>query len=124
MWQRMTETSNRRRAGRVRVAAIATMETKGTLNANDQALCTVRNMSRTGIGVETGQPPIPGQTVVLRLALDDEVHELKTRTTRVQRRGKSNFYDVGLDWNVCTQSQLKFLDEVLAVIEEEPLPAD
>lgn len=124
MWQRMTETSNRRRAGRVRVAAIATMETKGTLNANDQALCTVRNMSRTGIGVETGQPPIPGQTVVLRLALDEEVHELKTRTTRVQRRGKSNFYDVGLDWNVCTQSQLKFLDEVLAVIEEEPLPAD
>lgn len=124
MWQRMTETSNRRRAGRVRVAAIATMETKGTLNANDQALCTVRNMSRTGIGVETGQPPIPGQTVVLRLALDEEVHELKTRTTRVQRRGKSNFYDVGLDWNVCTQSQLKFLDEVLAVIEEEPLPAE
>lgn len=124
MWPRMTETSNRRRAGRVRVAAIATMETKGTLNANDQALCTVRNVSRTGIGVETGQPPIPGQAVVLRLALDDEVHELKTRTTRVQRRGKSNFYDVGLDWNVCTQSQLKFLDEVLAVIEEVPLPTE
>jgi hypothetical protein len=120
----MTETSNRRRADRVRVAAIATMETKGTLNANDQAVCTVRNMSRTGIGVETGQPPIPGQTVVLRLALDEEVHELKTRTTRVQRRGKSNFYEVGLDWNVCTQSQLKFLDEVLAVIEEAPLPTE
>jgi len=120
----MTEISNRRRADRVRVAAIATMETKGTLNANDQALCSVRNVSRTGIGVETGQPPIPGQAVMLRLALDDEMHELKTRATRVQRRGKSNFYEVGLDWNVCTEAQLSFLDKVLEVIEQSPLPSD
>lgn len=117
----MTEDSNRRRATRVRVAAIATMETRGTINANNQAVCTVRNMSRTGIGLETGQPPIAGQTVILRVVLDEQMHELRTRATRITRRGKTNFYDVGLDWNGCSPEQMTFLDAVLALVEEQPL---
>ncbi|MBZ0151710.1 MAG: PilZ domain-containing protein [Planctomycetes bacterium] len=112
---------DRRRAPRVSVAAVASLETLGALNANNQALCTVRDVSRSGIGLQTGQPPIAGQAVVLRLALDDVIHELKTRATRVLRRGDSNFYDIGLDWSTCSPAQLKFLDDVLAAIEGHPL---
>jgi hypothetical protein len=115
----MRQDHERRRGQRVRVAASATLETKGVLNANDQAFCSVRDVSRSGIGLETGQPPLVGQGVVLRMALDQTVHELRTLATRVQRRGKSNFYEVGLDWSGCTPEQLAFLDEVLAVIESQ-----
>ena len=111
---------DRRRSPRVRVAAIASMKTCGSLNANDQALCAVLDLSRHGIGVETGQPPSPGQGVLLRIALDDRIHELKTRVTRVERRGSSHFYRVGLDWSHCSPAQLAFLDEVLAA-QTKPL---
>jgi hypothetical protein len=111
---------NRRRATRVRVAAVAALETQGRLAPNDQALCSVRNVSRTGIGLETGQPPLAGQRVLLRLCLDDAMHELRTTATRVQRRGSSNFYDVGLDWSECTEPQLAFLDRVLHHFDRQP----
>jgi hypothetical protein len=116
----MTDDSNRRRAPRTRVVAVASLETRGVLNANDQALCVVRDMSRTGIGLETGQPPLVGQRVILRLVLDDESHELRTRATRVQRRGKGNFYQVGLDWSECAADELAFLDRVLEAYEQQP----
>lgn len=80
----------------------------------------MKNVSRTGVGIETGQPPRQGQMVILRLALGDETHELRTQTTRVKRRGNSNFYDVGLDWNSCTPKQLSFLDEILRLVEQQP----
>ncbi|MFY9344104.1 MAG: PilZ domain-containing protein [Planctomycetota bacterium] len=117
----MTHDNERRRAPRVRVAAVAALETKGSLSPNNQGLGVVKNVSRTGIGLETGQPPIPGQTVILRLALDDQTHELRTRATRVDRRGTGHFFDVGLDWGNCTTEQLAFLDAVLAVVEKQPL---
>ncbi len=116
----MTEDSDRRRSPRAQVAAIVSLETRGVLNANDQALGAVRNMSRTGIGLETGQPPLVGQTVILRLVLDEESHELRTRATRVQRRGRSNFYEVGLDWSNCATHALAFLDRVLRAFEQQP----
>lgn len=116
----MNRDHDRRRAPRTRVAALATLETTGRLNANDQALCSVRNVSRVGVGLETGQPPLPGQGVILRISLDDVTHELRTRATRVERRGPGNFYDVGLDWSACTPAQLAFLDEVLRVVEQQP----
>ncbi len=116
----MSQDQDRRRNPRVRVAACATLETKGVLNANDQAFCSVRDVSQVGIGLETGQPPMVGQGVVLRVALDDTVHELRTLATRVQRRGNSNFYEVGLDWGNCTPEQLDFLREVLTVIDQNP----
>ena len=98
---------------------MASLQTFGSLNANNQALSAVRDVSRTGIGLSTGQPPVVGQTVILRLALDDRMHELKTRATRVARRGTGNFYEVGLDWSTCTPEQLSFLDELLRVVEEQ-----
>lgn len=116
----MENDDDRRRSPRVRVAAIATLETTGVLNPNDQALCAVRDVSRCGIGLQTGQPPMRGQKVHLRVALDDEVHEMVTIATRVNRCGAGNFYDVGLDWSSCTQEQLAFLDRVLQVIETQP----
>lgn len=113
----MTKDRERRRSPRVRVAACATLETKGVLNAGDQAFCSVRDVSQVGIGLETGQPPMAGQGVILRVAMDDTVHELRTLATRVERRGDSNFYEVGLDWSNCTPEQLEFLREVLSVID-------
>jgi hypothetical protein len=109
-----------RRHPRVRIAAVASLETKGQLNANDQALGSVRDVSRSGIGLQTGQPPLRGQAVILRIAVDDEVHELRAHATRVTKVGNSNFYDVGLDWGPCTVEQLAFLEKALAAIEQQP----
>lgn len=109
-----------RRHPRVRVAALAAIETMGTLNANNQALGAVRDVSRCGIGLQTGQPPMAGQTVQLRMELGDEIHVLRGRATRVQRCGKGNFFDIGIDWTDCTPEQLAFLDRVLAVLETQP----
>ena len=118
----MEHDDNRRRGSRVRVAAIAALVTEGALNQNNQALCTVKNVSRTGIGLETGQPPLAGQSVIVRLALDDEMHEMRARAMRVRRRGTTNFYDVGLDWSTsCSPAQFVFLDKILEVIEQQPL---
>jgi hypothetical protein len=116
----MSQDQDRRRNPRVRVAACATLQTKGVLNPNDQAFCSVRDVSQGGIGLETGQPPMVGQGVLVRVALDETVHELHTLATRVQRRGNSNFYEVGLDWSNCTPDQLEFLHEVLSVLEQHP----
>lgn len=116
----MSTDQNRRRSPRVRVAAVAALETSGVLNPNDQALCSVRDVSRSGIGLQTGQPPLRGQQVLLRVALDEEIQTLVTTATRVQRCGTTNFYDVGLDWSHCTAEQLAFLDRVLEVVETQP----
>lgn len=112
---------DQRRSPRVRVAAVAALETVGRLNNNNQALGAVKNVSRNGIGIETGQPPMRGQAVMLRLALNDVVHELRTHATRVTKRGNGNFYEVGLDWSSCTEEQLSFLDEILQAVDEQPL---
>lgn len=112
---------NRRRATRVAVVAVASLEARGSLNNNDQGMGAVRNLSRTGIGLETGQPPLKGQYVTLRLSLDNEIHELNTRATRVDRQGDSHFYQVGLDWSGCTEEDLAFLDTVLGVLADQPV---
>jgi len=109
-----------RRATRVAVVAVASLEARGSLNSNDQGIGTVRNLSRTGIGLETGQPPLKGQNVTIRLSLDNELHELNTRATRVDRQGDSHFYQVGLDWSGCTEEELSFLDEALGILADEP----
>ncbi|MEO6594108.1 MAG: PilZ domain-containing protein [Planctomycetota bacterium] len=116
----MSQENERRRTDRTRIAAFATLETKGVLNACNQALCSVLDVSMSGIGLETGQPPVVGQGVIMRLCLDDVVHELRTLATRVERRGSSNFYHVGLDWSSCSPEQLTFLDRVLAHFEKQP----
>ncbi|MCK5942477.1 MAG: PilZ domain-containing protein [Planctomycetes bacterium] len=110
---------DRRRSARVRAVAMATLETQGVLNANDQALCTVHDLSRNGIGLETGQPPTKGQAVVVRLSLDDEIHELRARAARVSRCEGSHFYSIGLDWSECAPEDLTFLDRVLGVLDAD-----
>ncbi|MCR9248189.1 MAG: PilZ domain-containing protein [bacterium] len=110
---------DRRRQPRLPIAASAAIETRGKFNPGNQALCSVRDVSRSGIGVETGQPPMIGQQVFLRVALDEEIHELTTRATRVQRIQGTNFYEVGLDWGDCTVEQLEFLDRVFEAVAQE-----
>jgi c-di-GMP-binding flagellar brake protein YcgR len=109
---------DRRRSTRHRAVAVASQEACGSLNANNQALCTVTDLSRTGIGLETGQPPIKGQGVILRLSLDEEIIEIRARTTRVTRQLNSHFYQLGLDWSHCSEEELSFLDRVLGVMAE------
>lgn len=105
-----------RRGKRVKISGIATLETGG-LNATNQAVCTVRDLSRSGIGLETGQPPEVGQVVRLRLVLNGQMVTLSTIATRVDRRANSNFYVIGLDWSRCKPDELAFLDEVLKAVE-------
>lgn len=100
---------------------MATLETLSTRSSINQALGAVKNLSRTGICIETGQPPLTGDRVMLRLAIDDRIHELKTTATRVTRRGSSNFYEVGLDWRLCSPEQLTFLDDLLRFLEAPDL---
>ena len=109
---------DRRRATRVSAVALASLETCGTLNSNNQALCAVKDLSKTGIGLETGQPPIKGQGVILRLSLGDEIIEIRTRATRVSRKPGSHFYQLGLDWSHCSEAELAFLDRVLGAIAD------
>tara|TARA_R110002072_G_scaffold269796_1_gene429073 strand:- start:5485 stop:5847 length:363 start_codon:yes stop_codon:yes gene_type:complete len=111
---------DRRRSTRVGAVAVASLVACGRINANDQALCTVRDLSRTGIGLETGQPPIAGQDVILRLSLDDEILEVRPRATRVNSKPGSHFYQLGLDWSHCTEAELAFLDRVLGVLGDSP----
>jgi hypothetical protein len=102
-----------RRSSRVTVAATAALRTTGQ-DANDQALCSVRDISRHGASVETGQPPNWGELVIVRLALGDEIRELRARVIRVQRRGATHFHEVALDWRECSDDDFMFLDDVLA----------
>lgn len=96
---------------------MATMETQGGRATSNQGLGAVKNLSRTGICLETGQPPRTGDRVLLRLAIDDQIHEMPTLVTRASRRGTTNFYEVGLDWRLCTPEQLAFLDDLLHFLE-------
>src|ERR1041384_5543284 len=69
--RRMAGPADRRRSRRVLFKAAAALITGGRYT-NDQAFCVCINVSRHGIGLRTGQPPTIGQTVVLRLAIDEE----------------------------------------------------
>ena len=96
---------------RQQLTALAALETKDQ-SANNQALCAVVDVSQSGIGLRTGQPPAIGQHVVLRLAIEEEIHTIHAVVCRVEKRGPSVF-DVGLDWSECSPEQRKFLDRYL-----------
>ncbi len=108
----------RRRHPRQPFDASGSLETHGAYDLS-RAECSVLNVSRSGIGVETEQPPSCGQEVLLRIEFDGEVHECKTRATRIERAEGSSLYHVGLDWSECTPVQIELLDRVFAVIEAQ-----
>lgn len=97
---------------------MATMAVRNLRTHLDQSLGSVKNVSRTGILVETGQPPLVGDVVLLRLAIGERIHELRATATRVAQRERSHFYEVGLDWRDTPPEQLVFLDDVLAFLEQ------
>jgi hypothetical protein len=92
--------------------AVAALITGGRYT-NDQAFCVCVNVSRHGVGLRTGQPPGVGQTVVLRLAIDEEIHSLLAVTKQVTKTGP-DWYHVGLDFGACTSQDLQFLDRYVA----------
>lgn len=102
----------RRRSERRRVAAFAALVAVGR-HGSDQSFSAVVDISRNGICVRTGQPPLVGQTVLLRLAIGEDIHVLGTRVTRVRSR-PGGVHEVGLDWTQCSAEDLQFLDEYLA----------
>lgn len=108
----MSKEQDRRRAPRQRLQAFAALETKDR-HPNDQAFSAVTDVSRAGIGIKTGQPPLKGQRVYLRLAINDEIHEITAIASRIQKRDGYT-YNVGLDWSACTDEEIKFLDDYLA----------
>jgi hypothetical protein len=110
--------SDRRNSPRLRVAACAALEAVGMRSECDQALGSVLDVSRDGIGIETGQPPRIGQLVRLRIALDDEIEEVLARTARVSRPPRSIFSIVGFVWEPESEAQLAFLEKVFIAAEE------
>lgn len=97
---------------RQRLSAFAALETTDR-HANDQAFSAVADVSRSGIGLRTGQPPFKGQRVILRLAIGDDIHTITATATRINKRDAYTFH-VGLDWSDCTDTEIAFLDEYLA----------
>ena len=104
-------TRERRRSPRVRLQAFAALRARPP-NPNDQAFSAVRNVSRNGIAVATGQPPFVGQRVVLRLAIGEDIQTIQSVATRVLSRGK-DLFDVGLDWSHCSPEDRAFLAQFL-----------
>ena len=83
-------------------------------HGNDQGFGLVTDVSRTGIGLRTGQAPIRGQKVALRLSIDDEIRSLPASVIRVQpRKTSKDHYDVGLDWSECSEDEIDFLHRYL-----------
>ncbi|MGE3175361.1 MAG: PilZ domain-containing protein [Planctomycetota bacterium] len=109
---------------RQRLQAFAALETQGR-HPNDQAFSAVTDVSRAGVGLKTGQPPLRGQRVILRLAIEEDIHTITAVATRIRKRDQ-HVYDVGLDWSSCSDEELEFLDSYLAatttVGAEEPSP--
>jgi hypothetical protein len=115
----MPSRKDRRRSPRIAVAAFAALETRDLADATDQIFGAVADVSRTGIALHVGLEPRIGQRVRLRLAIGEQIHELDTVVTRIDRRDHC-LYDVGLDWSACEPEQLEFLEEFLAVHDAAP----
>jgi hypothetical protein len=111
----MTKTDNRKHP-RVRIEALAALKSHGR-HGCDQAFTAVTDISRSGIGLRTGQPPAVGQSATLRLALGEEIHVLNSTVTRVESRGNGVF-TVGLDWTTNTSEDNAFLQQFFAAVEQ------
>lgn len=111
----MPEGNERRRNPRFRMDAYAALESKGMFTSNDQAFGPVLDISRTGIRMRTGQPPHVGQMVVLRVAVEEDIHTLRAIAARVTPAGR-DLYDVGMDFSWCSTEELAFLDECIELV--------
>lgn len=98
----------RRRSGRSRLAGFAAIKTIGFGKNNDQAFSALRDVSRHGVRLRTGQPPEIGDLVRVRLGVGDAIHVIEGVTRRVE--WVDRVYDVGIEWIGCTEEQLGFLD--------------
>jgi hypothetical protein len=112
----MTKIDNRKHP-RMRIEALAALKSHGRQGC-DQAFSAVVDISRSGIGVRTGQPPAIGQAVTVRLALGERIHVLNSAVTRVVPRGNGTF-TVGLDWHVNTPEDMEFLEQFFRAVLDQ-----
>lgn len=115
----MTRKKSRRQSARVPMHTFATIETTDILTRNNQAFTVVLDVSRTGIGVRTAQPPTEGENVILRIGVGEEIKRMNAIVRRVTPLDRGG-YDVGLEWQGCTQEDLVFLDEFTTAVGSRP----
>lgn len=111
----MSGKKSRRQAVRVPLQTCATIETTDVLTRNNQAFTVVLDVSRSGIGLRTTQPPTKGENVILRIGLGEEILRLHATVRRVTQLAKGG-YDVGFEWQGCSGNDLSFLDQFIAAV--------
>lgn len=100
-------TSDRRRAARLPGEAFASLLFDG-LEGCDQAFCVVVDVSKGGMRLRTPQPPPSGQSVRVRVALGEDICDVRGRVVRVAALG-SHSYDVGLAYDPDSEQGAAFL---------------
>ena len=84
-----------------------------TLTGSDQAFGVVRDVSSSGIGLVTPQPPNKGARVTARLSVEDRIFELRMRVVRVDRDSSGQTI-VGMMFERNDEARKSFLKAFLA----------
>ena len=102
----------RRSAREPRTNICAAVEVVGQEGA-DQAFALVVDVSDHGLRIRTPQPPPDDAEVVLRIGVDDSIHEVRARVCHTLVLGPRVF-DVGLEFLGLGEDQLSHLRKALA----------
>lgn len=98
-------------------ATVSSLPQPGVAGHDQAAFCVVVDVSRTGIRLRTPQPPIEGQSVIVTVALGEEVHAIDAQVAWVA--GLSAGFDVGLEFMLHPGPVSDFLEAVKATLEPQ-----
>ncbi len=105
-------TEDRRRSRRMGAEQVfAAFKVQG-LAGSDQAFGVVRDVSETGVRIETPQPPVVPSTVLLRISVGEDVFELTMQVRRVHAEG-NGVHIVGMDFLRLDAQRTRFLERFL-----------
>lgn len=105
-------TGERRRSERIDANQVfAAFKVQG-LSGSDQGFGIVRNVSETGVQIQTPQPPGVPATVLLRISVGEEVFELTMQVRRVEAVG-NGVHEVGMDFLKLDEQRARFLARFL-----------
>ena len=105
-------TGERRRSERIDADHVfAAFKVQG-LSGSDQGFGIVRNVSETGVQLETPQPPSVPATVLLRISVGEDVFELTMQVRRVAAKG-DGVHEVGMDFLKLDDQRTRFLARFL-----------
>lgn len=102
----------RRTPRKMRSDLCASLDVPG-MRGGDQAFGIVMDLSDHGMCIRTPQPPMCGRSVLVRIAVRDEVLVL-TMLVRRAHEVRRGIYDVGLELRGYSDDQLMLLHRVLA----------